>query len=170
MKFKYRTLTPLWFMAMTHAAFADTATDTQTLTLQVPLVALIDVQDISPSFTFNAPTEAGEGFSGGLTATDNTPTIDISSNDSGMKLKVSVSNNDLQTVGVSLQVMAMNPVCPSFGSATLTTTPQTLCTVGTRRVSGETIIINAIPSGGVSSMIPYGTYDTTSIVYTLSSS
>lgn len=169
MKLKYLALVPSLLSLLTSAS-ADTATDSQTLTLQVPLVALIDVQDISPSFTFNAPTEAGEGFSGGLTATNNTPTVDISSNDSNMKLKVSVSNNALQTAGVSLQVMAMNPVCPGFGSATLTTTPQTLCTVGMRKVSGGTIIINAIPSGGVGSMIPYGTYNTTDIVYTLSSS
>lgn len=143
--------------------YAEIATDTQTLTLTVPLVALIDVEDISPSFTFDAPTNAGDGFSGDLSASNNMPTVAISSNNTLAKLNVHISN-DLSTSGITLQMMS-STLC-GFVQKTLTTTEQKLCNIGTTKISNGGIIITANPSNGIGSMIPYGKY-TTNIIYTL---
>lgn len=77
----------------TGAAYADSATDTQTLSLTVPLVALIDVDDINPSFAFTAPTEAGQGFEDMEAPSNNKPKIAISSNNSNAKLNVQSASN-----------------------------------------------------------------------------
>lgn len=147
-------------------ADTDTATDTQTLRLTVPLVALIDVEDISPSFTFTAPTNAGQGFSGALTAINNTPKVAISSNNSSAQLKISTSNNNLSAAGISLQVITTNGLCGFAQSSALTTTPEYLCKVGMLKTTDGNLVIIANPLNGVDSMIPHGN-STTDIIYTL---
>lgn len=157
----HRLCLALLIGSMSNSYAASTAT--QTLTLNVPLIALIDVEDISPSFTFEPPTNAGDGFDGSLGATNNTPTVAISSNNSLAKLNVRTST-DLMSKGLVLQIMSTN-LC-GFSQKTLTTSDQKLCNIGTTKVSNGGLIITVNPSNGLGSMIPYGSYST-DIIYTL---
>lgn len=162
MKLKYLALAPLLLSSFTSAIAADTATDSQTLTLTVPLVALIDVEDISPKITLDAPTNAGGGFDGGLTAIDNQPTVAISSNNSLAKLNVHMSN-DLTTNGFTLKVISTT-LC-GYAEKSLSTSPQKLCNIGTMKKTDGNLIISAAATT-VGGMISYGNY-TTDIIYTL---
>lgn len=145
------------------ALAADTATDTQTLSLTVPLVALINVEDISPTITFDAPTDAGQGFDGSLTATNNQPTVAISSNNTLAKLNVRMTN-DLNANGLTLQLTSTT-LC-GFAQKTLSITDQKLCNIGMMKKTDGGLIISATPTAGINSMIPYGNF-TTDIIYTL---
>ncbi len=147
--------------------YAETATDTQTLTLTVPLVALIDVEDISPTFTFIAPTNAGEGFTGSTTPANNMPLVAISSNNPNAKLNVKVSTNlNDENVVLKLNNISSN-LGTCIGNLSVTTSDQKFCDIGMLKTTSGKILINAdtgFGSGG--GMIPYGEY-TTNIIYTL---
>jgi hypothetical protein len=151
----------LTLLVSSHLSYADTATDTQTLSLTVPLVALIDVQDISPSFTFTAPTEAGQGFEDMNPPSNNKPKIAISSNNSNAKLNVHI-DTDLSAANIAIQLEASG-LCRV--TKTLTTTDKTLCTVGMMKTSDSEVIVRAT-SPTLGGMIPYGIH-TTNIIYTL---
>jgi hypothetical protein len=154
----------LTLLVSSHLSYADTATDTQTLSLTVPLVALIDVQDISPIFEFKAPTEAGKGFTSMKAPINNKPLIAISSNNSFANLKIR-TDTDLSTANIALQIDA-DGLCGD--TITLNTNNETLCHIGmykTADTAGVPITIRAI-SSTVGGMIPYGIH-TTNIIYTL---
>ncbi len=156
-------LSALPCLLMLHAASAATATDTQTLTLTVPLVALIDVEDISPSFTFTAPTNAGEGFTGSTTPANNKPFVAISSNNNLAKLQAHTDVN-LNLYNLQLEISDINGLPTNFDTV-LSTTPTTLTNIGMMKTSNAQIKIAArgTNSGG---MIPYGTFNA-NIIYTL---
>lgn len=150
------------FIALSSSVtYADAATDTQTLSLTVPLVALIDVEDISPTFAFTAPTEAGQGFEDMEPPINNKPKIAISSNNSNAKLNAHI-DTDLSTANIALQIEA-NGLCGA--TKTLSMTDKTLCTIGMTKTLGSEITIRAMPSS-LGGMIPYGTH-TANIIYTL---
>lgn len=142
--------------------YADTATDTQTLSLDVPLVALIDVEDISPSFTFTAPTNAGQGFTGAATPINNEPYIAISSNNSAAKLEAQ-TDVDLSTYNLQLEISNFDGL-PAFDTP-LSNTPITLATIGMMKTSTARMKI-AARGTSTGTMIPYGDY-TINIIYTL---
>jgi hypothetical protein len=152
----------LTLLVSSHLSYADTATDTQTLSLTVPLVALIDVENISPSFTFTAPTEAGQGFTGATTPLDNKPHISISSNNANAKLEAH-TDKDLSLYNLQLEISDIDDL-PGFDKP-LSNTPTTLTTIGMMKTSTARIKIAARGTSN-GSMIPYGDY-TTDIIYTL---
>ncbi len=150
------------FIALSSSVvYADTATDTQTLSLTVPLVALIDVEDIFPIFEFKAPTEAGKGFTSMKAPINNKPMIAISSNNSLANLNIR-ADTDLSTANIALQIDA-DGLCGE--TITLDTNNQMLCNIGMYKTTGAPITIRAMPSS-LGGMIPYGMH-TANIIYTL---
>lgn len=162
---------PLLFALLISSNFchADIAKDEQILNLTVPLVALINVQDISPSFAFTAPTTAGEGFSGDLdTESNNTPTFAISSNNKDAKLNVSI---DKAFVGVKLTIKELNGGTNCFTTAkTIKEGDGTLakCAIGMFKNAGQ-FELTALSTSGDETMIPHGTQSAV-ITYTLTQS
>ncbi|MDD5392612.1 MAG: hypothetical protein PHE17_06295 [Thiothrix sp.] len=157
MKTFYYTLTIalLGSTGTTHAA--DTVT--QNIDLTIPLVELIDVENISPTFDFSAPSNAGDGFAApeGVTSS-----VAITSNNPNAQLDVHTSSN---INGIDLKISSTSGICDSSTlSDRLSTAPQ-YCSVGKRQTSSGSLTISAEPSGG-NGMIPYGTYST-DIIYTL---
>jgi hypothetical protein len=147
-------------------ALAESATTTQTLSITVPLVALINVEDVSPTFTFIAPTQAGEGFSGQSTSTNKRTSIAVSSNNPNAKLNVKV-DNDLSAHGFTVEMTEISgELGQCYDGTRLTTTNQTLCELGLRQTHNGEVLLKASLNEN-NSMIPYGTY-TTNITYTIS--
>jgi hypothetical protein len=146
--------------------FAASDTDTQTLSINVPLIALIDVEETSPTITVVAPTNAGEGFDGSSTSTDKNPKIAISSNNTDAKLNVKI-DTDLSPFGFTLELTELSGELGScIDGLRLTTTNKQLCDIGLRQTSNGQVLIKA-SMDTVNTMIPYGSY-TTNIVYTIS--
>lgn len=153
-------------IGITNSALGNSDTHTQTLSITVPLVALIDVEDISPTFSFIAPTNAGEGFTGSSVATNKTPKIAVSSNNSSAKLNVRL-DTDLSPYGFTI---ALTELSGELGSCIdglrLTTSDSMLCNLGMRQTTDGQVLIQA-SIDNTNSMIPYGNY-TSDIVYTIS--
>jgi hypothetical protein len=137
-----------------------TLTTPQNINLTIPLVALIDVENISPTFTFTAPTDAGTGFSN---ADDVVSSVALTSNNPAARLDVHISNN---LDGIDLGIKDMVGICnQSSLSAPLSTTSQS-CDMGTRQTTNGSFTITASPAESGNGMIPYGSY-TTDIIYTI---
>jgi hypothetical protein len=153
-------------LGTTHSALGNSDTHTQTLSITVPLVALIDVEDISPTFTFIAPMNAGEGFTGIQNSTNNQPKIAVSSNNSSAKLNVRL-DTDLSPYGFSIALTELSGELGScISNLRLTTSDSTLCNLGMQQTTnGKVLILANIDS--TNTMIPYGNY-TSNIIYTIS--
>lgn len=150
-------------IGIVNLSYADEDSDTQTIGITIPLIALIDVEDISPSFTFTAPTNAGEGFEDLDPAVDNEPSLAISSNNSVATLTAILSST---LEGMAVQVKAKNCGTGSNSIKTLNaSTPKTLCAPGVLVTTAASLEVNINPTL-IGSMIPYGTHST-SITYTL---
>ncbi len=144
------------------SVLADTASTTQDINLLVPVVALLDIGDVTPQFNFQTPQNAGDGLT--LTATNNIFTVALSSNNSLAKLDVKVSQ-DLAPHGLSL-ILDNSTLSGCTSPLTLSTSDQTYCTLGTQQVtdsSPATITLNAATT---QSMAAYGSYSV-QITYTL---
>ncbi|MGB0848767.1 MAG: hypothetical protein ACPGSM_18685 [Thiolinea sp.] len=144
---------------LNNGALAETATATQNINLAIPIVALLDIEDVSPQFTFQAPQNAGDGLT--LSATDNTFNVAISSNNSLAKLDVKIDQN-LTAHGLSL-VLDSSTLSGCSGSLTLTTSNQTYCNISMQQTSASTITLNATAAQDMAS---YGNYSV-EITYTL---
>lgn len=143
-----------------HADETAALTSPQQINLVIPLVALIDVEDISPSFEFTAPTQAGEGFD---SASDVVSTVALTSNNPNARLDIHTSSN---LNGIDLGIKNMSGICSQSSlSAPLSTTSQ-YCNVGTRQTTNGNLTITASPAASGNGMIPYGNY-TTDIIYTI---
>lgn len=141
---------------LAHAA--DTVT--QNIDLTIPLVELIDVEDISPTFDFSTPSNAGDGF---VAPAGVTSSVAITSNNPDARLDVHTSSN---ISGIDLKINGISGICDLTAlPSPLSMTPQ-YCNVGKRQTSTGSLIINAAPPVGSNSMIPYGTHST-DIIYTL---
>lgn len=154
-----------WVLSLNFVNFsyADTDSSTQTLGITIPLVALMDVESLSPSFSFTAPTDAGFGFEDLEPPVDNEPSLAISSNNTDAKLTAVLSS---ALDSISVQVKAKNCGTGSNSTKTLsTTTAKQLCAPGMLVTDTASLEVNINPTlnGG---MIPYGVYST-SIIYTL---
>jgi hypothetical protein len=149
---------------VSHDTFAASANDTQTLSITIPLVALIDVEEVSPSFTFIAPTDAGDGFNTAI-AINQTANVAISSNNSNAKLNAKL-DTDLSAFGLSVELTELSG---NLGSCTadlsLATSDKTLCDLGMKQTSNGQVQVQA-KMLNPSSMLPYGNY-TANIVYTI---
>ncbi|MGB5600559.1 MAG: hypothetical protein WBM66_17685 [Thiothrix litoralis] len=142
---------------------ADSATATQTLSLTVPLVALIDVENINPSFTFEAPTNAGQGFTGSTTPLNNKPFIAISSNNNMAKLQAQ-TDVDLSVYNLQLEISDIDGFPTGFDKP-LSNSPTTLTTIGMMKTSTAKIKL-AARGTSTGTMIPYGSYPV-QVTYTL---
>lgn len=156
------------FIALSSSViYADTATDTQTLSLTIPLVALIDVDTTTPaSFSFEPPLNAGDGFSGSVLPVEGvTVPVAISSNNPAAKLTATLNTDQLSANGILLSAQTSGLTGTFCGQAkALLNTAKTICSVGMVKTSAATIILTADTS--VSGMIAYGDY-TANIIYTL---
>ncbi len=150
-------------LSSSSATYADIATDTQTLSLTVPIVALIDVEDINPSFTFEVPTDAGQGFTGSTTPLNNKPFIAISSNNSMAKLQAQ-TNVDLSAYNLQLEISDIDGFPVGFDKP-LSNSPTTLTTIGMMKTSTARIKLAARGTSN-GTMIPYGDYPI-QVTYTL---
>ena len=147
-------------------ALAESATTTQTLSITVPLVALINVSDNSPTFTITPPTQAGDGFSGDVSASDNFTTIAVSSNNPNAKLNVRM-DTDLSAYGFTLKAMKVNSELGNCSNTILSTSNKVFCPdLGLRQTTNGQVLID-VSLNTLDSMIPYGEY-TTNITYTIS--
>lgn len=147
-------------------SYAATDTDTQSLAITVPLVALIDVEDISPTFSFVAPTNAGQGFGGSILSSNKTPKIAVSSNNAEAKLNVRM-DTDLSPYGFSIELTELSGELGScVDGIRLTTSDKQLCDLGMRQTTNGQVLVKA-SLDSVNTMVPYGTYST-NIVYTIS--
>lgn len=147
-------------------ALAESATDTQTLSITVPLVALINVSNNSPTFTVTPPTQAGDGFSGDVTSSNNNTTIAVSSNNPNAKLNVRM-DTDLSAYGFTLRAMNFDGKLGSCNNIILSTSNKSLCPdLGLRQTSDAEVYLD-VSLNTLNSMIPYGEY-TTNIIYTIS--
>jgi hypothetical protein len=154
----------LTLLVSSHLSYADTATDTQTLSLTVPLVALIDVDTTnSPTFEFIAPANAGDGFDNGINISNEISPLAISSNMQYAKLKAH-TDIDLSQYNIKLTAKATVPG-KSTAKKPLSTTDTELSAVGMIATNTATITLDADTTTG-GSMIPYGVY-TANIIYTL---
>ncbi|UOG91866.1 MAG: hypothetical protein L3K52_17015 [Candidatus Thiothrix sulfatifontis] len=146
---------------------AESAKDTQTLSLTVPLVALIDVDTTnSASFSFEPPLNAGDGFSGIVLPVEGvTVPVAISSNNPEAKLTATLNTNQLSANGILLSAQTSGLTGTVCGqSKALINTAKTICSVGMVKTSAANITLTADTS--VSGMIAYGNY-TADIIYTL---
>lgn len=145
---------------LAHAA--DTAI--QTLKVTIPLVALIDVEDISPAFTFTPPTDAGQGFVDPATPSNNEPLVAISSNNSAARLEVK-TNIDLSANNLQLEISNLSGFPGGFNTPAISNSGATFATVGTMQSTTGKIRLTARgTSTGV--MIPHGNYPI-EVTYTL---
>ena len=144
---------------LAHAA--DTAI--QTLKVTIPLVALIDVEDISPAFTFTPPTDAGQGFVDPATPSNNEPLVAISSNNSAAKLEVK-TNIDLSANNLQLEISSLSGFPVSFNTP-ISNNGTTLVPVGMMQSTTGKIRLTA-QGTSTGAMIPYGNYPI-EVTYTL---
>jgi hypothetical protein len=118
----------------TLAYAADTAI--QQLTLQVPKVLLLDVENTSPNFTLSPPTIAGEGFDGGFNmAAGDKPRVAITSNaGTGTKLCAKAvlqeNGNALGNAGLKLIIQDQNGFPSFLRTFSANTSGQVLSTIG----------------------------------------
>ena len=156
--------TQIWLGLLTSillaTAQADTAETTQTIRLSIPVVALLDIGDISPAFTFEAPLNAGDGLS--VSATHNFFGAALSSNNPQANLDIKI-DQDLAQHGIAI-FMSDGDLGGCVTSLTLTTTDQTFCEVGTTQTSSGTMRINAAAESH--GMAAYGDYSV-KVTYTL---
>lgn len=142
-------------------AAAETATTTQDINLGIPVVALLDVEDITPTFTFNAPTNAGDPFT--LSASANQPSVAVSSNNPNAKLDVRLTQN-LTPFGFDI-ALAGSGLGSCSSNLLLSTNNQTLCNVGGLQTNSGQVTVNIDTSAG-NGMAAHGNY-AAEIVYTL---
>ena len=148
-------------------AWADTNTDSHDVTVTVPDVELIDVDDTAVTCTLTAPTEAGSNFTDGTITSHYAITANIPVAGTP-KNKIQVSVDAVPTVGADLKVESGVPTS-SGGSAasavTLSTTAQDLVTgIGNTVDSNVSLTYTCSHTG--SPIASHGS-DTVSVTYTI---
>ena len=141
-------------------AYADSAETTQTINISIPVVALLDIGEISPAFTFEPPLNAGDGMT--VAARDNFFGVALSSNNPNANLDIKI-DQDLTQHGIAL-FMSDGNLGGCATSLTLTTSDQVFCNTGTLQTTSGTMRINAAADSH--GMAAYGNYSV-KVTYTL---
>ena len=145
----------------------DSDTDSHDVTVTVPEVALIDVDDTEVICTLTAPTEAGLNFTDGTATSDYAITANVLLGQ-GTTNKIQVSVNTTPTVGANLKVVSAVP-SSSGGTAvsivTLSTTAQNLVTGMGNTVDASVALTYTCCQTG--SSIASQDSDTVTVIYTI---
>lgn len=136
------------------------------ISFTIPIVALIDVSNPGTTFTFIAPTNAGEGFTNDIDPYNNVSSLAISSNLPNSKL---LARTDIDLpAGMSLSV-ATNSIPGQSGRSrqlhTPSTTDKEITPIGLVSTTGAQITLSAASSNS-GGMIPHGTTNL-KVIYTL---
>ncbi|QTR49006.1 hypothetical protein [Candidatus Thiothrix anitrata] len=152
----------------TLAYAADTAI--QQLTLQVPKVLLLDVENTSPSFELLAPTEAGQGFTGSLDSSKtsgNRPKVAITSNGGNAtklcgKAVMKDTNAPLNSANLQLTILdhaGFGDISTVFNTKTSGEVLTTIGNIVTGDINNTTHQLRLIPGiSGSNPMPPYGSH------------
>lgn len=150
----------LFINSLFSIASAETATTTQDLNLTIPLVVLLDVQEVNPNFTFSAPNNAGEGLS--MSSSNTHASVAATSNSPSTKLLAHVNTNLIpHGLGIKLDVTGLG----SCRSVILSTSDQTICNVGNIQTNSAELSVDLDTTLG-NGMASYGSY-VVEILYTL---
>lgn len=148
-------------------AVGDTATDSHDVTVTVPEVALIDVDDTTVTCALTAPIEAGSNFTDGTVTSSYAITANIPVAGTP-KNKIQVSVDAVPTVGADLKVVSAVPTSSGGTAAsavTLSDTDQDLVTgMGNTVDSNVTLTYTCSHTG--SPIASHGS-DTVSVTYTI---
>lgn len=135
MKFQHYALT-IFFISTSSAAVYAADTDDQVLTLQVPKVLLLDVENTNPSFTLSPPTVAGEGFDGSFdTPVGDKPKVAMTSNGGTAtklcaKATLQETGAALGSAGLKLIIQDQNGFSSFQRTFSANTNGQSLATIG----------------------------------------
>ena len=164
---KLRIVTALLASLLSSAAVAaDTDAGYADISVTIPIVALIDVSNPGTTFTFIAPTNAGEGFTNDIDPYNNVSSLAISSNLPNSKL---LARTDIDLpAGMSLSV-STNSIPGQTGKSRQLSTPSTtdkeITPIGLVSTTGAQITLSAASSNS-GGMIPHGTTNL-KVIYTL---
>ena len=112
--------------------WADTATDTQDISLNIPQVLLVNIQDaITPTCTYTLPTVAGNNFST-VNCINNTPKIAFTSNETNARLYasalISSTNETLSSRSLKLEITGSSAI--SAGDVDVVDSEEPIANVG----------------------------------------
>lgn len=156
-----KTLSIILGLSLNMVLHADTASTTQNLIINIPVVALLDLQNLAPAFTLTPPNNAGEGFS--VISANNQSNIAISSNNANTKLLARIDQN-LSSYGFSLHLSGIG-LGSCYTNLILNTVDQSFCNVGKIQTTTGAVTIDLDTSSG-NQIAAHGSY-TLEVIYTL---
>lgn len=175
MKFQHYAIAALFISTSGTAVYAAD-TDDQALTLQIPKVLLLDVENTNPSFTLSPPTVAGEGFDGSFDiAVGDKPKVAMTSNGGTAtklcaKATLQETGATLGSAGLKLIIQDQNGFSSFQRTFSANTNGQLLATIG-NVVTGDvaTSSYQLHLSSGISDSNPMPSYGSHAIevIYTV---